>query len=100
MGDLKLADFKQFLATKGLQVEFAGGALRCGEYITVCKIGDSNQKATYYWNGCTFGSNFDQSQCLHQTLVGTFLQQQQNANDERYTIMINCLSIHVVLGHV
>uniref|UniRef100_A0A453M597 Cleavage and polyadenylation specificity factor subunit 2 n=1 Tax=Aegilops tauschii subsp. strangulata TaxID=200361 RepID=A0A453M597_AEGTS len=44
VGDLKLADFKQFLANKGLQVEFAGGALRCGEYITVRKIGDSNQK--------------------------------------------------------
>uniref|UniRef100_A0ACD5YCN4 Uncharacterized protein n=1 Tax=Avena sativa TaxID=4498 RepID=A0ACD5YCN4_AVESA len=46
VGDLKLADFKQFLASKGLQVEFAGGALRCGEYITVRKIGDSNQKGS------------------------------------------------------
>lgn len=46
VGDLKLADFKQFLANKGLQVEFAGGALRCGEYITVRKIGDSNQKGS------------------------------------------------------
>ncbi|XP_062199096.1 cleavage and polyadenylation specificity factor subunit 2 [Phragmites australis] len=44
VGDLKLADFKQFLADKGLQVEFAGGALRCGENITVRKIGDSSQK--------------------------------------------------------
>ncbi|KAK3129391.1 hypothetical protein QOZ80_6BG0478820 [Eleusine coracana subsp. coracana] len=44
VGDLKLADFKQFLANKGWQVEFAGGALRCGEYITVRKIGDSVQK--------------------------------------------------------
>ncbi|KAL6633945.1 hypothetical protein ACP70R_026616 [Stipagrostis hirtigluma subsp. patula] len=44
VGDLKLADFKQFLANKGWQVEFAGGALRCGEYITVRKIGDSSQK--------------------------------------------------------
>lgn len=46
VGDLKLADFKQFLANKGLQVEFAGGALRCGEYITLRKIGDSNQKGS------------------------------------------------------
>ncbi|XP_008787501.1 cleavage and polyadenylation specificity factor subunit 2 [Phoenix dactylifera] len=44
VGDLKLADFKQFLASKGVQVEFAGGALRCGEYVTVRKISDSNQK--------------------------------------------------------
>jgi cleavage and polyadenylation specificity factor subunit 2 len=44
VGDLKLADFKQFLANKGWQVEFAGGALRCGEFITVRKIGDSIQK--------------------------------------------------------
>ncbi|TVU10615.1 hypothetical protein EJB05_44158 [Eragrostis curvula] len=44
VGDLKLADFKQFLENKGWQVEFAGGALRCGEYITVRKIGDSIQK--------------------------------------------------------
>uniref|UniRef100_A0A8R7QJS3 Cleavage and polyadenylation specificity factor subunit 2 n=1 Tax=Triticum urartu TaxID=4572 RepID=A0A8R7QJS3_TRIUA len=28
------------------QVEFAGGALRCGEYITVRKIGDSSQKGS------------------------------------------------------
>uniref|UniRef100_A0ACD5XYD1 Uncharacterized protein n=1 Tax=Avena sativa TaxID=4498 RepID=A0ACD5XYD1_AVESA len=46
VGDLKLADFKQFLANKGLQVEFAGGALRCGEYITVRKIGDSTQRGS------------------------------------------------------
>ncbi|KAL0403147.1 UNVERIFIED_CONTAM: Cleavage and polyadenylation specificity factor subunit [Sesamum radiatum] len=26
------------------QVEFAGGALRCGEYVTLRKIGDSSQK--------------------------------------------------------
>jgi hypothetical protein len=32
------------------QVEFAGGALRCGEYITVRKIGDSNQKVTNHSN--------------------------------------------------
>ncbi|TVU10576.1 hypothetical protein EJB05_44117 [Eragrostis curvula] len=37
-------NFKQFLENKGWQVEFAGGALRCGEYITVRKIGDSIQK--------------------------------------------------------
>lgn len=47
VGDLKLADFKQFLASKGIQVEFAGGALRCGEYVTVRKFTDSSQK------GCT-----------------------------------------------
>ncbi|KAG0453066.1 hypothetical protein HPP92_025730 [Vanilla planifolia] len=44
VGDLKLADFKQFLASKGIQVEFSGGALRCGEYVTVRKVGDSTQK--------------------------------------------------------
>jgi len=25
-------------------VEFAGGALRCGEYVTVRKVGDATQK--------------------------------------------------------
>ncbi|CAK8532604.1 unnamed protein product [Lathyrus sativus] len=44
VGDLKLADFKQFLSTKGVSVEFAGGALRCGEYVTVRKVGDATQK--------------------------------------------------------
>ncbi|KAF5480422.1 hypothetical protein F2P56_001174 [Juglans regia] len=44
VGDLKMADFKQFLASKGIQVEFAGGALRCGEYVTLRKIGDASQK--------------------------------------------------------
>eukprot|EP00262_Sarcandra_glabra_P011101 TRINITY_DN26812_c0_g1_i1.p1 TRINITY_DN26812_c0_g1~~TRINITY_DN26812_c0_g1_i1.p1 ORF type:complete len:739 (+),score=139.59 TRINITY_DN26812_c0_g1_i1:133-2349(+) len=44
VGDLKLADFKQFLASKGVLVEFAGGALRCGEYVTLRKVGDSSQK--------------------------------------------------------
>ncbi|OVA14042.1 Beta-lactamase-like [Macleaya cordata] len=44
VGDLKLADFKQFLASKGVQVEFAGGALRCGEYVTLRKVGDATQK--------------------------------------------------------
>ncbi|KAG9441265.1 hypothetical protein H6P81_017119 [Aristolochia fimbriata] len=44
VGDLKLADFKQFLASKGVQVEFAAGALRCGEYVTLRKVGDSSQK--------------------------------------------------------
>ncbi|GAU49657.1 hypothetical protein TSUD_291550 [Trifolium subterraneum] len=46
VGDLKLADFKQFLSTKGVPVEFAGGALRCGEYVTVRKVGDATQKAS------------------------------------------------------
>lgn len=44
VGDLKLADFKQFLASKGIQVEISGGALRCGESITLRKVGDSSQK--------------------------------------------------------
>lgn len=44
LGDLKLADFKQFLGSKGIQVEFAGGVLRCGEYVTLRKVGDSTQK--------------------------------------------------------
>ncbi|OWM75610.1 cleavage and polyadenylation specificity factor subunit 2 [Punica granatum] len=44
VGDLKMADFKQYLASKGVQVEFAGGALRCGEYVTLRKVGDASQK--------------------------------------------------------
>ncbi|OAY60627.1 cleavage and polyadenylation specificity factor subunit 2 isoform X2 [Manihot esculenta] len=44
VGDLKMADFKQFLASKGVQVEFAGGALRCGEYVTLRKVGNVSQK--------------------------------------------------------
>ncbi|KAL3524286.1 hypothetical protein ACH5RR_017120 [Cinchona calisaya] len=44
VGDVKMADFKQFLASKGVQVEFAGGALRCGEYVTLRKVGDASQK--------------------------------------------------------
>lgn len=47
VGDLKMADFKQFLAGKGVQVEFAGGALRCGEYVTLRKVGDASQKVCY-----------------------------------------------------
>ncbi|KAL3683878.1 hypothetical protein R1sor_001900 [Riccia sorocarpa] len=39
VGDLWLADFKQLLATKGIQAEFAGGLLRCGENIAVRKSG-------------------------------------------------------------
>ncbi|CAO2141490.1 unnamed protein product [Urochloa humidicola] len=46
VGDLKLAEFKQFLEHNGLQVEFADGALRCGEYITLRKIVDSSQKGS------------------------------------------------------
>lgn len=42
-----MADFKQFLAGKGVQVEFAGGALRCGEYVTLRKVGDASQKVCY-----------------------------------------------------
>ncbi|KAK8946198.1 Cleavage and polyadenylation specificity factor subunit 2 [Platanthera guangdongensis] len=48
VGDLKLADFKQFLASKGIQVEFTGGALRCGEYVTVRKVTDSSQKGAQH----------------------------------------------------
>ncbi|KAG7014767.1 Cleavage and polyadenylation specificity factor subunit 2 [Cucurbita argyrosperma subsp. argyrosperma] len=44
VGDLKMADFKQFLSSKGIQVEFAGGALRCGEYVTLRKVSDASQK--------------------------------------------------------
>ncbi|XP_059667087.1 cleavage and polyadenylation specificity factor subunit 2 [Cornus florida] len=44
VGDIKMADFKQFLASKGIQVEFAGGALRCGEFVTLRKVGDASQK--------------------------------------------------------
>ncbi|KAM5557357.1 cleavage and polyadenylation specificity factor subunit 2 [Rosa sericea] len=44
VGDLKMADFKQFLADNGVQVEFAGGALRCGEYVTIRKVGDASHK--------------------------------------------------------
>ncbi|XP_022985441.1 cleavage and polyadenylation specificity factor subunit 2 [Cucurbita maxima] len=44
VGDLKMADFKQFLSSKGIQVEFAGGALRCGEYVTLRKVSDARQK--------------------------------------------------------
>lgn len=44
VGDIKMSDFKQFLASKGMQVEFAGGALRCGEYVTLRKVGDASQK--------------------------------------------------------
>jgi cleavage and polyadenylation specificity factor subunit 2 len=44
VGDIKMADFKQFLAIKNIQVEFSGGALRCGEYVTLRKVGDATQK--------------------------------------------------------
>ncbi|KAJ4706015.1 Cleavage and polyadenylation specificity factor subunit 2 [Melia azedarach] len=45
VGDLKMADFKPFLSSMGIQVEFAGGgALRCGEYVTIRKIGQAGQK--------------------------------------------------------
>ncbi|RLM59025.1 hypothetical protein C2845_PM18G04780 [Panicum miliaceum] len=46
VSDLKLADFKQFLENKGLQVEFAVGALRCGGNITLHKIVGSSQKGS------------------------------------------------------
>ncbi|KAL6127709.1 hypothetical protein ACLB2K_071072 [Fragaria x ananassa] len=44
VGDLKMGDFKQFLADNGVQVEFAGGALRCGEHVTIRKVGDASHK--------------------------------------------------------
>ncbi|KAL9259985.1 Cleavage and polyadenylation specificity factor subunit 2-like protein [Drosera capensis] len=44
VGDLKMADFKQFLASQGIQAEFSGGALRCGEFVTLRKVGDPIQK--------------------------------------------------------
>lgn len=77
-----MSDFKQFLASKGVQVfslffyvifsttnhdlalgqqnvetsyfhfqvEFGGGALRCGEYVTIRKVGDASQKVTAFDN--------------------------------------------------
>ncbi|KNA25356.1 hypothetical protein SOVF_007240 [Spinacia oleracea] len=45
VGDIKMADFKQFLASKGIQAEFSGGALRCGEFVTLRKVGDPTQKS-------------------------------------------------------
>ncbi|KAF3793568.1 Cleavage and polyadenylation specificity factor subunit 2 [Nymphaea thermarum] len=45
VGDLKLADFKHFLSSKGVSVELSGGVLRCGEYVTVRKVRDSTQKS-------------------------------------------------------
>lgn len=95
VGDLKMANFKQFLADNGVQVpspslaqkqlvsdlifsismrhkklwkrsahcarytknelpvtyfsqvEFAGGALRCGEYVTLRKVGDASHKVSH-----------------------------------------------------
>ncbi|CAO2821178.1 unnamed protein product [Amaranthus hypochondriacus] len=44
VGDIKMSDFKQFLASKGIQAEFSGGALRCGEYVTLRKVADPTQK--------------------------------------------------------
>ncbi|KAM1142092.1 hypothetical protein ACFX13_042708 [Malus domestica] len=44
VGDLKMANFKQFLSDKGVQAEFAGGVLRCGEYVTLRKVGDASHK--------------------------------------------------------
>ncbi|PAN42314.1 hypothetical protein PAHAL_8G103600 [Panicum hallii] len=46
VGDLKLADFKQFLENEGFQVEFAVGALQCGGNITLRKIVGSSQKGS------------------------------------------------------
>uniref|UniRef100_A0A7I4EGV0 Cleavage and polyadenylation specificity factor subunit 2 n=1 Tax=Physcomitrium patens TaxID=3218 RepID=A0A7I4EGV0_PHYPA len=43
VGDLRLADFKQLLATKGIQAEFAGGVLRCGDAFAVRRSGGSQQ---------------------------------------------------------
>ncbi|CAM6100385.1 unnamed protein product [Calypogeia fissa] len=39
VGDLRLPDLKQLLATKGVQAEFAGGVLRCGDNISVRRSG-------------------------------------------------------------
>ncbi|XP_050946431.1 cleavage and polyadenylation specificity factor subunit 2-like [Cucumis melo] len=39
-----MANFKQFLANKGIQVEFPRGALRCGEYFTLRKVTNASQK--------------------------------------------------------
>lgn len=32
------------------QVEFGGGALRCGEYVTIRKVGDASQKVATFDN--------------------------------------------------
>ncbi|KAH7429669.1 hypothetical protein KP509_09G061000 [Ceratopteris richardii] len=46
VGDLKLADFKQLLASKGVQAEFTAGALRCDGNFSVRKVGgDAVQKS-------------------------------------------------------
>ncbi|KAI5055518.1 hypothetical protein GOP47_0029039 [Adiantum capillus-veneris] len=46
VGDLKLADFKQLLASKGVQAEFTAGALRCDGNYSVRKVGgDAAQKS-------------------------------------------------------
>lgn len=46
VGDLKLADFKQLLASKGVQAEFTAGALRCDGNFSVRKVGgDAAQKS-------------------------------------------------------
>ncbi|XP_074320450.1 cleavage and polyadenylation specificity factor subunit 2-like [Silene latifolia] len=44
IGDYKMADFKHFLASKGVQAEFSDGALRCGEIISFRDVGDPTQK--------------------------------------------------------
>ncbi|MCO5581435.1 hypothetical protein L7F22_035319 [Adiantum nelumboides] len=46
VGDLKLADFKQLLASRGVQAEFTAGALRCDGNFSVRKVGgDAVQKS-------------------------------------------------------
>ncbi|KAL7147461.1 hypothetical protein ABFS83_06G108900 [Erythranthe nasuta] len=71
VGDIKMADFKQFLASKGIQVEFAGGALRCGEYVTLRKVGDSSHKG---------GGNIQ-----HIILEGPLSEEYYNIRDHLYS---------------
>lgn len=39
---------KKDVATCSIQVEFAGGALRCGEYVTLRKVGNVSQKVSLF----------------------------------------------------
>lgn len=45
VGDIKLSDFKQFLASQGVQAEVSSGILRCGEHVTLRKVADASQKS-------------------------------------------------------
>ncbi|MCO5554497.1 hypothetical protein L7F22_008026 [Adiantum nelumboides] len=64
VGDLKLADFKQLLASRGVQAEFSAGALRCDGIFSVQKVGgDAVQKSQQivFEDLCTVETNFYRS---------------------------------------